>query len=41
MTWRFLRQRTFGWFYPWQGVDWLLLGAVWATTLIGAVFNPW
>lgn len=38
MTWRVPRQRTFGWLYPWRGVDWLLLSAVWATTLIGAVF---
>lgn len=38
MTWRVPRRRTFGWFYPWRGVDWLLLGAVWATTVIGAVF---
>ncbi len=38
MTWRIPRRRAFGWFYPWRGVDWLLLGAVWATTVIGAVF---
>lgn len=38
MTWRIPRRRAFGWFYPWRGVDWLLLGAVWATTAIGAVF---
>lgn len=38
MAWRVPRRRTFGWFYPWRGVDWLLLGAVWATTVIGAVF---
>lgn len=38
MTWQIPRRRAFGWFYPWRGVDWLLLGAVWATTVIGAVF---
>ncbi|MDM7325999.1 MAG: hypothetical protein P3X23_002605 [Thermosynechococcus sp. Uc] len=34
MTWRVPRRRTFSWFYPWQGVDWLLLGVAWATTFI-------
>jgi len=34
-----LRQRRWqAWLYPWRGVDWLLLIAVWLITLIGALF---
>ncbi|XFA72375.1 rod shape-determining protein RodA [Thermosynechococcaceae cyanobacterium Okahandja] len=34
-----LRQRRWqAWFYPWRGVDWSLLIAVWLITLIGALF---
>lgn len=34
-----LRQRRWqAWLYPWRGIDWFLLIAVWLMTLIGALF---